>query len=78
MTVDRPGPCGYDDELRRHHQVLRRSYGIQPGEHVLDIGCGRGQSTCEAARMAQGGDALGVDISAPRSSAPANSPGRGG
>jgi len=65
MTVDRPGPCGYDDELRLHHEVLRPAYGIQPHDHVLDIGCGSGQTTCEAARMARGGDALGVDISAP-------------
>ena len=63
--VSRPGPCDYDDELRLHNAVLRRAYGIQPREHVLDIGCGSGQSTCEAARMARAGSALGVDISAP-------------
>jgi SAM-dependent methyltransferase len=64
-VVDRSGPCDYDDEVRLHDQVLRRAYGLQPHEHVLDIGCGLGQTTCEAARMAHAGSALGVDISAP-------------
>ena len=63
--VDRSGPCDYDDEVRLHDQVLRRAYGLQPHEHVVDIGCGLGQTTREAARMAQAGSAFGVDISAP-------------
>jgi SAM-dependent methyltransferase len=62
--MDRAGPTDYDAELRMHNEVLRQAWGVQPGEHVLDIGCGSGQTTCEAARMAQGGSALGVDISA--------------
>ena len=62
--VDRSGPCDYDDELRLYHEVLRRAYGVQPHEQVLDIGCGLGQTTCEAARMARRGSAFGVDISA--------------
>ena len=63
-VMDRAGPTDYDAELRRHNEVLRRACGVQPGEHVLDIGCGSGQTTCEAARLARGGSALGVDISA--------------
>jgi SAM-dependent methyltransferase len=63
-VVDRSGPCDYDDELRLHNEVLRPAYGVQPHDHVLDIGCGSGQTTCEAARMAQRGSAFGVDISA--------------
>jgi len=62
--MDRAGPTDYDAELRLHNEVLRRACGVQPGEHVLDIGCGSGQTTREAARIAQGGSALGVDISA--------------
>jgi ubiquinone/menaquinone biosynthesis C-methylase UbiE len=62
--MDQAGPTDYDAELRLHNEVLRQAWGVQPGEHVLDIGCGSGQTTCEAARMAQGGSALGVDISA--------------
>jgi SAM-dependent methyltransferase len=56
---------GYDAELRRHHDVLRRAYGVQPADHVLDIGCGTGQATRDAARAASDGTALGVDVSAP-------------
>ena len=60
-----PGPSGYDAELRRHNQVLRQACGVQLHDHVLDIGCGTGQTTRQAARTAQAGSALGVDISAP-------------
>ncbi|WP_216216676.1 class I SAM-dependent methyltransferase [Amycolatopsis aidingensis] len=55
----------FDAELRRHNEVLRRACGIQSGEHVLDIGCGTGQTTRQAARKARAGSALGVDLSAP-------------
>jgi ubiquinone/menaquinone biosynthesis C-methylase UbiE len=58
------GPCDYDAELRRHDQALRRAYGVQPGQHVLDIGCGTGQTTRDAARKAEPGSAFGVDIRA--------------
>jgi len=59
-----PGPCDYDAELRLHTAVLRRACGVRPHDQVLDIGCGTGQTTRDAARMAQAGSALGVDISA--------------
>ncbi len=53
----------YDAELRRHNQRLRVATRIGPGDRVLDIGCGAGQSTRDAARVATSGGALGVDIS---------------
>ena len=62
--MDRPGPVTYDAELQMHDEVLRRACAVQPHEHVVDIGCGLGQTTCEAARLAGKGSALGVDISA--------------
>jgi SAM-dependent methyltransferase len=62
--VDWTGPLDYDDEVRLHDEALRRACGVQPRERVLDIGCGIGQTTCEAARVAKGGSAFGVDISA--------------
>jgi ubiquinone/menaquinone biosynthesis C-methylase UbiE len=55
----------YDAELRLHNDVFRRSYEIRSGDHVLDIGCGAGQTTRDAARLAVAGTVLGVDISAP-------------
>lgn len=55
----------YDPELRVHNALLRRSYGIGSGDRVLDIGCGTGQTTRDAARLAAAGNVLGVDVSAP-------------
>ena len=55
----------YDAELRRHNDVLRQACDVQSHDDVLDIGCGAGQTTREAARAAHSGSALGVDISAP-------------
>jgi SAM-dependent methyltransferase len=56
---------GYDAELRRHNEALRRACGVQLHDHVLDIGCGTGQTTRQAAHTARAGSALGVDIAAP-------------
>jgi SAM-dependent methyltransferase len=61
--MDPSGPLDYDAEVRRHDEVLRWACGVQPYEQVLDIGCGLGQTTCEAARLAREGSAFGVDIS---------------
>jgi SAM-dependent methyltransferase len=62
--VSSPGCAGfYDAELRAHHKHLRAAYGISPGNEVLDIGCGAGLSTREAARAAAPGRVVGVDIS---------------
>ena len=54
----------YDAELQRHNEVLRRACRIGGTDRVLDIGCGAGQTTREAARAASAGTAVGVDISA--------------
>jgi SAM-dependent methyltransferase len=54
----------YDAELSLLNEALRRACAISPGEHVLDIGCGTGLTTREAARAAADGSALGIDTSA--------------
>jgi ubiquinone/menaquinone biosynthesis C-methylase UbiE len=54
----------YDAELRLHNERLRRSYDLGPHDHVLDIGCGAGQTTRDAARLAVAGSVVGVDVSA--------------
>jgi SAM-dependent methyltransferase len=59
------GPVDYDAELNRYSAVLRAAWAVQPHDRVLDIGCGTGQTTREAARIARAGSALGVDLSAP-------------
>jgi SAM-dependent methyltransferase len=58
-------PVDYDAELSRYAAVLRRAWGVRPHDRVLDIGCGAGQTTRDAARAAHAGSALGVDVSAP-------------
>jgi SAM-dependent methyltransferase len=54
----------YDAELRLHNHHLREAYGIRRTDRVLDIGCGAGQTTRDAAGMAGAGRAHGVDSSA--------------
>jgi SAM-dependent methyltransferase len=52
----------YDAELQSHNAALLPACAIRSHEHVLDIGCGTGQTTREAARLAAAGSALGIDI----------------
>jgi SAM-dependent methyltransferase len=59
------GGFDYDAELRHYHQRLSAALEVGPDDRVLDIGCGTGQTTREAAKLAVQGRALGVDISAP-------------
>jgi SAM-dependent methyltransferase len=55
----------YDAELRLHNELFRAAARVGSRDRVLDIGCGTGQSTREAARAAVAGSAVGVDLSAP-------------
>src|SRR5262245_29424850 len=57
-------PVDFDAELQRYSIVLRQAFGICRPDRVLDIGCGTGRTTRDAARLAAAGHALGVDISA--------------
>jgi SAM-dependent methyltransferase len=54
---------GYDAELVRHNEVLLRACDIRSRDTILDIGCGSGHTTRQAARIAEVGNAFGVDIS---------------
>jgi SAM-dependent methyltransferase len=56
-------PDFYDAELCAHHEHLRAAYGIAPGDEVVDIGCGTGLTTRDAARAAAPGRVVGVDLS---------------
>jgi 2-polyprenyl-3-methyl-5-hydroxy-6-metoxy-1,4-benzoquinol methylase len=52
---------------------------IQPGESVLDLGCGCGATNITAATHAgPGGTAHGIDLSGPCSPSPASAPGTPG
>ncbi|MDH2430579.1 class I SAM-dependent methyltransferase [Sphaerisporangium sp. TRM90804] len=54
----------YDAELRAHNELFRAAADVGSRDRVLDIGCGTGQSTRQAARAAVAGSAVGVDVSA--------------
>jgi SAM-dependent methyltransferase len=54
----------FDRALGAYRERFVGAADIQPGEAVLDIGCGTGQTTRDAARATTGGSALGVDLSA--------------
>ena len=56
----------YDGMNARFGEAMLDAAGLQPADRVLDVGCGNGATSLEAARRVQpGGTVLGVDLSAP-------------
>lgn len=53
----------YEATGRRYRQRLLEAASVSDDHRVLDIGCGAGRSTRDAARLASAGSALGVDLS---------------
>jgi SAM-dependent methyltransferase len=53
----------YDSATRAHSRQLGELAAIARDEHVLDLGCGCGSTTRDAARAARDGSALGIDLS---------------
>jgi SAM-dependent methyltransferase len=53
----------FDWAVGGYHEPLMATANIDVADHVLDIGCGTGETTRDAARAAAGGSALGVDLS---------------
>jgi SAM-dependent methyltransferase len=54
----------FDRSVAGYHSTLMDAAAIGPQERVLDVGCGTGQTTRDAAVAARAGAALGVDLSA--------------
>jgi SAM-dependent methyltransferase len=54
----------FDRAVAAYHERLLTDAAIDDTDRVLDIGCGTGQTTRDAARAAASGSALGVDLSA--------------
>lgn len=53
----------FDRAVAAYHDPLLAAAEISDAARVLDIGCGTGQTTRDAARVAVSGSALGVDLS---------------
>lgn len=54
----------FDASMNRYLEPLLAAAALQSGERVLDIGCGNGATTIEAARRSTPGRAMGLDLSA--------------
>lgn len=55
-----------DNQLLSLGRAAQRALAPRPGERILDIGCGAGQSTLDLAdSVGPGGQVLGVDVSEP-------------
>ena len=52
----------FDRSVGAHHRLLLEAAAITPTDRVLDVGCGTGQTTREAAQRATSGSALGCLI----------------
>ncbi len=55
----------FDRAVAAYHEPFLAAAAIGRAERVLDVGCGTGQTTRDAARAATDGFALGVDLSGP-------------
>lgn len=53
----------YDEGVARLHDRLLTAAAISTADRVLDIGCGNGQTTRDAAKRATSGHVLGIDLS---------------
>jgi SAM-dependent methyltransferase len=54
----------FHEGVARYHDRLLAAAAIDTSANVLDIGCGSGKTTRDAARQASAGSALGIDLSA--------------
>ncbi len=53
----------FDESLASYHGPFLAAAAIRADDRILDVGCGNGLTTRDAARIAVNGAALGVDLS---------------
>src|SRR5262245_12290162 len=53
----------FDRSIAPYHDWFLSKAGIRAGSRVLDLGCGTGETTLDAARSATQGAAVGIDLS---------------
>ena len=68
----------YDATVHVYAQHLHDVAAVDGGEQVLDLGCGCGATTRDAARAARDGAAVGIDLSSPMLARARTPGGRGG
>lgn len=58
--------AGRGDEMEGHHSDITEQtlalMDIQPEDRILDLGCGTGWATRRMARIAKGGEVVGLDV----------------
>ena len=58
--------AGRGDEMEDHHSDITEQVialmNLQPSDRVLDLGCGTGWASRRLARIATGGDIVGIDV----------------
>jgi SAM-dependent methyltransferase len=54
----------YNASIARYQPALLATIEAQPGERILDVGCGSGELAIDVVRGTPGATALGVDLSA--------------
>jgi SAM-dependent methyltransferase len=55
----------FDTSMRAYQPTFMAAAAIRPDDRVLDVGCGAGQTSLDAARAASAGSVLGIDLSGP-------------
>ena len=57
------GGYRYDGRQRPIAEAMARHYGLQPGDKILDVGCGKGYLLYELTQVVPGVEVSGLDIS---------------
>lgn len=57
------GGYRYDGRWRSVAQAMADHYGLQPGDRILDVGCGKGYLIYEFTKVLPGVEVAGIDIS---------------